>query len=209
MTPAPPRRPVVFPAVAAAAVILTVSWWRDWMPLDPVLRPEPAPLSLAASHLGRALLHLDPLHLVFNLYWLYAWIPVLERRHGPVPVAAALAWLAVGSGAVASAAGEHGVGLSGVVYGLLGFAWVTERRLPPGPRIATDGNLRFFAGWFALCLVTTWAGLWRVGNVAHGSGAILGLALGWIDGLPRGVRAVGWVAVPALAVLVEAALAGR
>ena len=36
-----------------------------------------------------------------------------------------------------------------------------------------------FVGWFVLCIVLTMAGMWNVGNVAHGAGFVLGALLAW------------------------------
>jgi cytochrome c-type biogenesis protein CcmH/NrfG len=79
---------------------------------------------------------------------------------------------------IAGAVGEDGIGLSGIGYGLFGLLWVLSRE---HNRFldAIDGQTSgLFVGWFFFCIMLTWTGVWRVGNVAHGAGAVLGLGTG-------------------------------
>lgn len=192
-------RPWVTWGVAAASVALTVAWWRDALPALPRGAEGPA-LTVAEDYLLATLLHVDPIHLLFNLSWVWQWGPTLERRHGPAGVVALLVWLSVGTGGAEHLLAANGVGLSGVIYGLLTFLWVSERSMPAPARLVSDGDLKFFAGWFVFCVVVTQLGLWRVGNVAHGSGAVLGWVAG--EAWQRGTAA-RWAAailVPAAAI---------
>lgn len=194
-------RPWVTWAVTAAALGLTVGWWRG-MPLPRVSDVDGPLETVLVSYLLACLLHIDPLHLVFNLAWVWRWAPPLEARHGSVAVAALLVWMAFGAGAAEQLFGSVGVGLSGLVYGLLTFLWVSERDRPPHERVVSWGDVQFFAGWFVFCVVVTQLGVWRIGNVAHGSGA----ALGWLAGeaWSRGpvARWTAALTIPAAAVAV-------
>jgi len=40
-------------------------------------------------------------------------------------------------------------------------------------------TINLFVVWFFLCIFLTYTGVWRVGNVAHGMGALLGALLGF------------------------------
>ena len=40
------------------------------------------------------------------------------------------------------------------------------------------GTIDLFLGWFVLCVVFTLLNVWRVGNVAHAAGALLGVLIG-------------------------------
>ena len=127
MANTPAERTYVFPAVAVLATVCTVAWWRDALPVPSWFGTDPSPWNLGFSYLLASVLHLDALHLVFNLYWVQRWAPPLERRHGALAVVTLLLWLAFGTGGVEWIAGSSGVGLSGLVYGLLGFMWASER----------------------------------------------------------------------------------
>src|SRR5437667_2509017 len=85
--------------------------------------------------------------------------------------------------AIGSAAAEHalvlgGVGLSGVVYALFGFLWVNRAASAKTLSLMSRPTVRLLVFWFFLCIALTAAGLFAVGNVAHGLGAALGASLG-------------------------------
>ena len=85
--------------------------------------------------------------------------------------------LAVGSSLADFALEEGGVGLSGVVYGLFALLWVIGKKDPRFAGAVGKGTVGWFAVWFFFCILATRMGWMRVANVAHGSGAILGLIL--------------------------------
>ena len=198
--PTPPRN-YVFPALAVIATVLTVAWWRDALPLNHWIVVEPTPVNLVVNYLLAVVLHIDPFHLVFNLYWIHYFAPLMERRYGLGATVATLLLLSFGTGGVELLAGVTGVGLSGLIYGLLGFTWAAERHIPEEYRIAQPRLVRFFTGWFFFCIVVTWLGLWNVGNVAHGSGAAIGVLLGFAWHWPDAGKYALWAAIPVLGVL--------
>jgi membrane associated rhomboid family serine protease len=155
------------------------------------------PWRLATS----ALPHLDILHLGFNLWWLAIFGRLVEGTFGSRATAGILLLLAVGSAAWQTGLSGGGCGLSGVGYGLFGMLWALDRSDRRFRDAMDTSTVRLFVGWFLLCIVLTRTGMWRVGNVAHGSGAILGGLLGFA--LSRGTEGR---AVPAtvLALLVAA-----
>lgn len=126
-----------------------------------------------------AFLHTDFLHLLFNLYWLWMLGQPVELYLGRRKTALLLAFLAMVSGAYEFALSQGGVGLSGVVYGLLGLLWVISRRDPRFRRALGPGTVLLFAAWFGFCIVLTVKGIYPVGNFAHGTGFIAGLLVGW------------------------------
>ena len=143
----------------------------------------------AWSWFAPALEHAGPLHLFFNLYWLHALGPLAEGRiaaslgalatpHAllpPLATVALYALLAAASNAAQYAAtGPHFLGLSGVVFGLVGFLATAY----PGAML--PGTVRLFAAWFVICVVLTALRLLPVANAAHGAGAAAGAALGWL-----------------------------
>jgi membrane associated rhomboid family serine protease len=157
-----------------------------------------------------ALLHADPVHLVFNLYWLWTLGSIVEQAFGHVRTAIFYTVVAAGSALAEMALFEGGIGLSGVGYGLVALvgmlAWRDERY-----RGAIDGQtILLFVGWFFLCIIATYAGAWRIANVAHGAGAILGAIFGWAVTSSGAQRyAAGGATVAALALFTIGATIAR
>ena len=146
-----------------------------------------------ASWLAPTVEHAGPFHLLFNLFWLYELAPGFEAAvskqvgtllgasaadaAAAVAVAFLYAAVALASNAAQYAStGPHFLGLSGVVFGLVGFLAVAA------PQALYPGTVRFFAGWFVLCVALTAVGLFPVANAAHGAGAAAGALLGWLLG---------------------------
>ncbi|HEY5928128.1 MAG TPA: rhomboid family intramembrane serine protease, partial [Kofleriaceae bacterium] len=114
--------------------------------------------------------------------------------------------LAIGSGAAEFAFSAGGIGLSGVVYGLAGCLFVlarVDRRF----RDAIDSRtLILFGVWFVLCVVLTLTDVWNIGNVAHGSGFVLGMGIGFV--IAPGARVRRVAAAGALLVSIAAVIGG-
>ena len=206
MRHAPPLRQIASYPVTGTIVVLsvamTVAWWvrpalGQWLLMPARLDPSQLWRLLSAT-----LLHADILHLLFNLYWIWSFGTLIERIYRWWALALTCVMLALGSSAAQFAVSDGGVGLSGVVYGLFGLLWVLGRRQPRFA-IVDGGTVQLFAGWFVFCIVLTKLDVWRVGNMAHGSGAVLGLCLGYAI-VGRGwARPAGAIA---LALAVAAAL---
>jgi GlpG protein len=144
--------------------------------------------TLEAGHLWRlwtpALVHFSVLHLVFNSLWLWEFGRRIEGQEGSGRLLEGLLWLAPVSALAQYAVGEHPLfgGLSGVVYGLLGYLVVVQRlrpqrayRLPPALPVLLIGLLALMATG-----VTEPFGL-AVANGAH----LGGLLAGGVWGLAR------------------------
>jgi GlpG protein len=189
----PPEGEVGTLVTAVLAAGVSVLWWSG-NSLEVLLG---GPWRLLAATLP----HVNVLHLVFNLWWLIVFGTEVEAVFGSLRTLALFVLLAAGSSAWQEALAGGGVGLSGVGYGLFGMLWVlsgTDRRFRG---VVDRGTVETFVGWFLLCCLLTGLGVWRVGNVAHGSGAVLGALVG--AALSRGVRrrlALGGAAAVFLAV---------
>ena len=123
--------------------------------------------------------HADVIHLLFNLYWLWVFGTLVERVFGQARTLGIILLLAVGSNVAEYALFRGGVGLSGVGYGLFGLLWVLGPRDRRFWGAVDRQTVQLFVGWFFLCIVLTVAKVLPVANVAHGSGAVLGVLLGW------------------------------
>jgi membrane associated rhomboid family serine protease len=184
-------------AVLAAAVTVALGLDRDIsFLLDSPLVRRGQLWRLITS----ALAHDGPMHILFNVYWLWIFGTTVERAFGPARTLGLMLLLAYGSGALEYAFFAGGVGLSGVVYGLLGFLWVLSRTDERFSNVIDPRTVRFFIGWFFVCIVMTMLDLYPVANVAHGAGALLGVLAGFAvaDVVRRRVFVAGIVGVVAL-----------
>jgi GlpG protein len=69
-------------------------------------------------------------------------------------------------------------GMSGVVYGLLGYIWMQGRFNPASRLSLQPQTVTFMIVWFFVCL----AGLvGPIANTAHGVGLAVGVAWGFLD----------------------------
>ena len=149
-------------------------------------------------------IHFTIWHLFFNMYWLYALGGAIEWRRGryrylalvlAVSVACNLAQYFLGrlgeSESLASLPRSPNFGgMSGVVYGLLGYVWMKGRFQPELGLGIDRNNLILMIGWLVLCM-TPWSysliGT-RVANVAHVAGLLMGMFIGYMPMLWRSFR---------------------
>jgi len=122
--------------------------------------------------------HFGFLHLFFNIMWLRDLGTAIERNSGRrTIVALTLAIALLSNLAQFAASGPNFGGLSGVVYGLLGYAWLRGKYdLTSGlfvpPRMAALMGI-----WFLVCLS---GAVGPIANIAHGVGLVMGLAWGYV-----------------------------
>ena len=121
-------------------------------------------------------LHLTLLHLLFNLWWLKDLGSALEQYLGR--------WSFLGLVLIISApanaaqlllSGPLFGGMSGVVYGLLGYIWIRSRLDPFCGLHLDSATVMIMGGWFFLCLFGV---IPNVANTVHAVGLGMGLALG-------------------------------
>jgi membrane associated rhomboid family serine protease len=134
-------------------------------------------------------LHFGPLHLLFNMMWLWDLGRALEILRGrgfylgfvlAVGGAANLAQYAITGNPLFG-------GMSGVVYGLLGYFWMQGRYNPYAKLALHQSTVIMMIGWFVLC----WTGLLGpIANWAHTAGLALGVAWGFLDRRPMAPQAI-------------------
>src|ERR1041385_4544101 len=141
--------------------------------------------------------HGGVIHLVFNIYWFWVLGTVLEENFGHFRTALLVIMLAVGSGAFEFAFLQGGIGLSGVVYGLLGVVWVLGNHDPRFSDVVDAPPMQIIIGWFFFCIATTVFNIFPVANFAHGAGLVLGLLIGYahVDTPYRKLASLALVAV--------------
>ncbi len=119
-------------------------------------------------------------HLIFNGIWLLSIGGMLERERGAGRLLALFlvtAWtgeivqsLVFGSGV------PHAIGMSGAVYGLLGYGYV-RGRYDPTVRLAIP---RRIMTWMLAWLVLGFVGFGNIANGAHLGGLLSGCLLGFV-----------------------------
>lgn len=126
-------------------------------------------------------LHLSTLHLVFNLMWWADLGRLVERFQSSAQLLlVTLTTAAISHLAQFWYAGPGFGGLSGVVYGLLGYVWIYGRIHPASGYVLRRSIVVFMLVWLVICFV----GLPDiVANAAHLAGLLSGCALGGVFGL--------------------------
>lgn len=158
-----------------------------------------------------ALVHGGAVHLLFNVMAMSSFGRALEPILGLGRTSLAYVLLAAGSmGAEYAFWGQNPIGLSGVVFGQIGILWGLGRWHPRMLGLLPERVVRFAVGLFFLLVGLTAAGVLRVANVAHLSGALLGVLMGWQLARPAELRKMlDWVPVAATSLIVLLALFGR
>jgi GlpG protein len=144
-------------------------------------------------------LHLGILHLVFNLLMLYDLGGLIEARRGWVRLLLFVLVLAVTSNVAQYYYGHvrwdgwvpwprpsplFG-GMSGVLYGLFGYAWMKGRFEPDSGLELNSQTVVLMLVWFFLCLTGVIGG---IANMAHGAGLLVGIVMGYLPTLWRSLR---------------------
>lgn len=124
-------------------------------------------------------LHFAWFHLLFNGIWMWQLGSLIEQRLSPWDLVVLVLVIGMGSNiAQFLSTGPAFGGLSGVVYGLLGYFWVQGRCNPRFGLVLNNVVVYIMLGWFALC----WIGVIpNVANWAHTAGLMLGMAAAWVS----------------------------
>jgi GlpG protein len=146
--------------------------------------------SLAAGQWWRLLtpmlVHFGILHLAMNAMWYWELGRRIEHRQGPW----SLLWLTLLFGLVSNVAqftfGGSSLfgGLSGVLYGLLGYCWIYQRLAPTPAYQLPPGVLVMMLVWLLLCIsgVVSAMGFGSIANAAHVGGLLIGCPTGLVAG---------------------------
>jgi len=131
-----------------------------------------------------ALLHFSVLHIVFNTLWVWEIGAKLERLLGSLLWCVGVVIIAVLSNIFQYQISGYPLfgGLSGVVYGLIGFAWLLPILSNYWPTIISKQLMIFFIIWLAIGYTPfpEMLGLGSIANTAHTIGLMSGLVLGFI-----------------------------
>jgi GlpG protein len=137
-------------------------------------------VDLVLRTLTPALLHFGAIHLVFNSLWIWHFGRMIERAQSSLLYFGVVVLIAFSSNAsqyLWSMTANFG-GLSGVVYGLLGYIWMWQLVLPYGRLRLPPAMITVLL--IALVLMEVLAGSW-IASAAHAGGLIAGIVLGLIS----------------------------
>jgi GlpG protein len=123
-------------------------------------------------------LHFGLLHIFFNMLWLRDLGSMIEARKSTWMLLA-LVLVIAGTSNLAQylVSGPTFGGMSGVVYGLLGYIWMQGKFDPASKLSLEPQTVLFMIVWFFLCLFHV---IGNVANTVHAVGLGVGIAWGFI-----------------------------
>ncbi|MDA1370147.1 MAG: rhomboid family intramembrane serine protease [Proteobacteria bacterium] len=134
-------------------------------------------LSVLLKTLTPMFLHFGELHLVFNMLWLWYFGKQLERIQSPwifLSLVLATSFISNTTQYLYIDYNNFG-GMSGVVYGLVGYTWVVHTFMPRSSLLLNNNMFVFFV--LALVIMEIIASSW-IATAAHVGGLVSGLVLG-------------------------------
>ena len=138
-------------------------------------------------------LHFGLLHIVFNGLWLWDLGGRVERVQGSWRLLGLVLLIGTGSNLAQALFSKVGIfgGMSGVIYGLLGYCWTWSRVSGDHALDVPSVILALMLGWMVLCMVgfAELLGVGAVANAAHLGGLLMGLLLGSVGAWLTGRRA--------------------
>jgi len=121
-------------------------------------------------------LHFMSLHILFNMMWLWDLGSTVEKQQSSYFLLFFVFSIGIMSNIIQyQSSGPAFGGMSGVVYGLLGYTWIRSLKPTSGYQLPKSIVI-FMIAWLVLGF-TGWIG--PIGNQAHLSGMILGIAYGF------------------------------
>lgn len=123
-------------------------------------------------------LHFSLLHIAFNLYWLWNFGSLIERRESTLKLSVIVMVAAILSNlAQFYMSGPFFGGMSGVVYALFGYLWITAKRYPMSGYWIRQDIVLLMLGWLVLCFTGI---LGAVANFAHLAGLLVGVVCAFV-----------------------------
>ncbi len=123
-------------------------------------------------------LHFGFLHIFFNMLWLRDLGSMIEARKS-TRMLLVLVLVIAGASNLAQylVSGPAFGGMSGVVYGLLGYIWMQGKFDPASKLSLEPQTVIFMIAWFFLCLFDL---VGNVANTVHAVGLGMGIAWGFV-----------------------------
>ncbi|HLP75833.1 MAG TPA: rhomboid family intramembrane serine protease, partial [Candidatus Paceibacterota bacterium] len=127
-------------------------------------------------------IHFGPIHLIFNMMWLYQLGCMIEARRSSLNLLAVIATTALLSNLaqyVVTGFPKFG-GMSGVVYGLAGYVWIRGTYDRASGLFLDRQSVTILLVWLVICYTGI---MGPVANTAHLVGLIAGMIWGGISAL--------------------------
>ncbi len=117
--------------------------------------------------------HGGVLHILFNMLWMRDLGSMIEARLGTLQLALLVVGIAAPSNMIQYViSGPVFFGMSGVVYGLLGYVWIRGRFDPGAGLFLNQSTVVFMLVWLVVCF-TGYVG--HIANAIHLSGLAIGM----------------------------------
>lgn len=185
--------------VASIAVFVWSHFGNDLQPIQslfiqPFSDDSELPKSLAAVQHGEIwrlftpmFIHFSWMHIIFNMLWLRDLGSMIEARQSSLQLFF-LAFVIAGLSNVAQffVSGPTFGGMSGVVYGLLGYIWIRGKSDPASGLYLHSSTVTMMLIWFFLCIASNFfhnALIPNVANTVHAVGLGVGMAWGYLSSL--------------------------
>ena len=124
-------------------------------------------------------LHFGFMHILFNMLWLRDLGSLFEARKSSwLFLIFVLVIATVTNFAQFFVSGPASGGMSGVVYGLLGYVWMQGKFNPASKMCLQKQTVIMMIAWFFLCLTGI---MGPIANTAHAVGAGVGIAWGYLS----------------------------
>ena len=131
-------------------------------------------------YFSHSLVHLSPLHILFNLCWWWIFAGAIERHLGAFTLITLYFLSAIISGTAQNfVSGPAFFGLSGVVYAVMGFVFATDKFGKTQGTLLPQGFFTMLVIGILFGFVSPLIGV-KMGNTAHISGLITGLIYGFL-----------------------------
>ncbi|MBC7714475.1 MAG: rhomboid family intramembrane serine protease [Rhizobacter sp.] len=176
-----PRGPVTYAITVACVILYALSYTDMGKHLQSVMfmgSPETGFLyEVTHGQIWRLItpifIHLSILHILFNMLWFKDLGYIIENRFGKNDL---LILMAV-SGVVSNllqycVSGPEFGGMSGVLYGMLGFVWVFKKIHHDFEYSLPARDITIMIGWLLVCMTGF---LGPIANAAHAGGLFVGM----------------------------------
>jgi len=128
-------------------------------------------------------IHLNVMHIVFNMLWLRDLGSMIEGRQSSLHLLALVVVISVCSNVAQCYVGMRGPafgGMSGVVYGLLGYIWMRGKFDPGSGLYLHPTTVWMMIIWFIACFGKV---IPNVANTVHAVGLGIGMVWGYLSSL--------------------------
>ena len=177
--------PVTFVLIGISVGVTLLSWFGSSEPWFRMLAISTSFYELSEVRNGQfwrlftpMFMHFNIVHLAFNMLWLLSLGSIVERVQGSW-VIIFVVFMTAGLSSVAQfyVTGPAFGGMSGVVYGLLGYVWMQSQFNPWFFLKLRKEIVLMMLIWFVVC----WTGLvGNIANIAHTVGLLAGIIWGLI-----------------------------